>query len=66
MKNPVLEEIYEVREQLLAESGGTLAGLVKRLQKDQESSGREIVNLGGVRIELQHEQAEREQEAAGR
>jgi hypothetical protein len=35
-----LEELHLIREQLLAESGGTLAGLVARLQKEQEASGR--------------------------
>jgi hypothetical protein len=42
-KQPILDELHAVREQLLAESGGTLAGLVARLQAEQESSGRTIL-----------------------
>jgi hypothetical protein len=42
MKNPILESIREAREQLLAESGGTLAGLVERLQAEEQVSGRTI------------------------
>ena len=42
-KQPILDELHAVREQLLAESGGTLAGLVARLQAEQASSGRTIL-----------------------
>jgi len=42
-KQPILDELHAVREQLLAESGGTLAGLVARLQAEQEASGRTIL-----------------------
>jgi len=38
----ILDELHEIREQLLAESGGTLEGLVARLQKEQQGSGRTI------------------------
>ncbi len=38
----ILDELHEIREQLLAESGGTLEGLVARLQKEQQVSGRII------------------------
>jgi len=41
-KNPILDEIHETREKLLAESGGTLAGLVNRLQAEEKASGRTI------------------------
>ena len=41
-KNPILDELRETREQLLAESGGTLEGLVNRLQADERASGRMI------------------------
>ena len=41
-KNPILDEIRETRERLLAESGGTLAGLVDRLQAEEKASGRTI------------------------
>jgi len=39
----MLDELHTIREQLLAESGGTLAGLVERLQKEQKESGRIIL-----------------------
>ena len=41
-KNPMLEGIRQTREQLLAESGGTLVALVDRLQAEEKASGREI------------------------
>ena len=42
-KQPILDELHAVREQLLAESGGTLAGLVARIQAEQKSSDRTIL-----------------------
>lgn len=42
-KQPILDELHAVREQLLAESGGTLPGLVARLQAEQEASDRVIL-----------------------
>jgi hypothetical protein len=41
-KNPILDSIRRTRERLLAESGGTLAGLVARLQAEEKASGRTI------------------------
>ncbi len=41
-KQPILDELHAIRERLLAESGGTLAGLVARLQAEQAASGRTI------------------------
>ena len=45
MKNSqsILDELHTIREQLLAESGGTLEGLVARLQKEQSESGRVVL-----------------------
>jgi hypothetical protein len=42
-KQPILDELHAVREQLLAESGGTLAGLVARLRAEQAKSSRIIL-----------------------
>jgi hypothetical protein len=42
MTNPILESLRETRERLLAESGGTLDGLVARLQAEERRSGRAI------------------------
>ena len=41
-KQPILDELHAVREQLLTECGGTLKGLVARLQAEQETSGRPV------------------------
>ena len=42
MKDPILEELHATRAKLLAESGGTLSGLVARLQREQSESGRSV------------------------
>ena len=39
-KNPILEELHAVREQLLADAGGTLDALVDRLQAEEQDSDR--------------------------
>lgn len=39
-KNPILDELHAVREQLLADAGGTLDGLVDRLQQEEQQSDR--------------------------
>jgi len=39
-ENPILEELHAVREKLLADAGGTLDGLVDRLQAEQQKSDR--------------------------
>lgn len=42
-KQPILDELHAIREQMLANAGGTLAGLVSKIQADQATSGRVIV-----------------------
>ncbi len=42
-KNPILDELRETRERLLAEAGGTLDGLVAQLQRDELRSDRAFV-----------------------
>lgn len=39
-KNPILDELRAVREQLLADAGGTLDALVDRLQSEEQQSAR--------------------------
>ncbi len=39
-KNPILDELRSTREGLLAESGGTVTGLLDRLRADQADSKR--------------------------
>lgn len=39
-KNPILDELHATRERLLAESGGTVSGLLDRLRADQAASDR--------------------------
>ncbi len=41
-KNPILDELHATRERLLAESGGTVSGLLDRLRADQSASERPI------------------------
>jgi hypothetical protein len=38
--NPILDELHATRERLLAESGGTITGLLDRLRADQAASKR--------------------------
>ena len=40
--NPILDELRETRDRLLAEAGGTLEGLVAQLQRDERRSIREF------------------------
>lgn len=37
-KNPILDELHAVREQLLIDAGGTLDALVDRLQVEEQHS----------------------------
>ena len=41
-KNPILDELHATRERLLAESGGTVSGLLDRLRAEQAASERPI------------------------
>ena len=41
--NPILDELRETREKLLAKAGGTLKGLVAQLQRNERLSAREFV-----------------------
>ena len=43
-KNSILDELRATRERLLAESGGTVSGLLDRLRADQASSTRPKYN----------------------
>ena len=42
MNDPILDELHATRERLLAESGGTLATLVARLQREESTSDRAL------------------------
>jgi len=42
-KNPVLEELRQTRERLLAQAGGTIEGLVAQLQEDERQSNRTFI-----------------------
>ena len=50
---PILDELHSIREQLLADSGGTLEGLVARIQKEQEVSGRIIRKTRQTKIGIE-------------
>jgi hypothetical protein len=41
-KRSILNELCEIRAQLLAEADGTLDGLVAQLQRDERQGGREF------------------------
>ena len=41
-KNPILDKLHATRERLLAESGGTVSGLLDRLRAEQAASKRPI------------------------
>ena len=43
MTNSILEELRHTRERLLADAGGTLAGLVASLQRDERASTRTVL-----------------------
>lgn len=45
-KNPILDELHATREKLLAESGGSISGLMDRLRAEQAASGRPVYNPG--------------------
>ena len=42
-KISIIDELHAVREQMLADAGGTLADLVAKIQSDQAKSGRKIL-----------------------
>lgn len=42
-KQPILDELHAVREQMLADADGSLAALIEKLRADQSKSGREIL-----------------------
>ena len=42
--NPILDELRRTREALLANAGGTMAGLVARLKQDELNSGRKVLD----------------------
>ncbi len=44
IEDPVVEELHEIREQMLAEHGG-LEGLVKHLREMQSEHGDRVVTL---------------------
>jgi hypothetical protein len=46
--NPIVNEVHEIREQMLAEFGGDLRALVKDLQRrtaESAAAGREVVSM---------------------
>ena len=43
MTNPILDELHAIRRQMLADAGGTLSGLVAKIQADQAKSDRVIL-----------------------
>lgn len=50
-KNPILDELHATRERLLAESGGTVSGLLDRLRADQAVSEHPIYKAANHAIQ---------------
>ena len=48
-RNPILDELRKTREVLLANAGGTMAGLVAQLQEDERKSGRTVLDADALR-----------------
>ena len=42
--DPIVDEIHEIRKQLVREAGGTLDALVAKLMKTQERHGKKLVS----------------------
>ncbi len=42
--DPILDELRATREKMLAAAGGTTAGLVAMLQKEERQSGRKVLD----------------------
>lgn len=53
-KQPILDELHAIREQLLADSGGTLETLVARLQEEQKASGRVVIETSRTKHGILH------------
>lgn len=46
--DPILNELHAVRERMLLDAGGTLAGLVAKIQADQTKSGRTVLKTADL------------------
>ena len=44
-QNPILDELRRTREAMLADAGGTVAGLVAVLQDHERCSGRRVLSV---------------------
>lgn len=44
-KNPILEELYAVREKMLADHGGDLGALLRELAEEAKTSTHPIANI---------------------
>ena len=42
--DPIVDEIHEIRKQLIREAGGTLEALGEKLMKTQERHGKRLVS----------------------
>lgn len=49
--NPILEELYAIREQLLAEAGGDLQNYLIGVREREAASGRLLVGQGEKALE---------------
>jgi hypothetical protein len=49
--DPVVDEIHEIRRQMLQDSGGTLRGLMDRLQESQKRYGKDAARSMAKELE---------------
>ena len=54
--DPIMEEIHQVRQKMLAECNGNLDELLHRLQKAELSDGDRVVSLEAMREQRRREQ----------
>jgi len=49
--DPIIDEIHQIRREIVEEAGGTLEALVTRLMKNQERHGERLVTRSPRRTE---------------
>jgi hypothetical protein len=62
--DPIVEEIHQVRQKILAECNGSLDQLLDRLQTAESADGDRVVSLEAVRERRRREQSRLSQETA--
>ena len=58
-EDPIVEEIHQVRQKMLAECNGSLDQLLDRLQAAEAADGERVVLLETIRERQRREQSDR-------